>query len=173
LSLEELAAASGVSRGWIGRVERGSVQPSVEVIRRIAEGLGVAPGTLLDDDRESESATTSPAGIEVVRRDRRTALRFPESQHFWEVLTPNLRGQLQVLVVEILPNEPHPIELFSHPGEEMFFVLSGEVTLEIEDQEVTLQAGDSATIASIRPHRLRNAGEDIAQVLSASTPPFF
>lgn len=172
-SLEEMSVASGISRGWIGRIERGSVQPSVEVIRRIAEGLGVSLGTLVEEDHRNESVAQSDTEIHVIRSGRRTALRFPDSEHFWEVLTPNLRGLLQVLVVEIQPEEPHPIELFSHPGEEFFFVLSGEVALEVEDREVVLKAGDSATIASIKPHRLRNVGSLKAVVLSASTPPFF
>src|SRR6059058_3332426 len=37
---------SGVTFGYICRIERGTRAPSVEVIRRLAEALGVSPGWL-------------------------------------------------------------------------------------------------------------------------------
>jgi len=169
-SLEELAGASGLSRGWMGRIERGLAEPSLSALQRISEALGVSPSLLVEE--EDPLAPSADSGVDIVRRGRRNAVRFPNSHHFWEVLTPNLRGRLQVLVVELLPGEPRPIELFSHAGEEVFFVLSGEVALEVDGRVVILSTGDSATISSIRPHRLRNVGPEKAQLLSATTPPF-
>jgi transcriptional regulator with XRE-family HTH domain len=46
LSAEALSLRSGVHRNYIGGIERGERQPSVLVIVRLAEALGVDPGDL-------------------------------------------------------------------------------------------------------------------------------
>lgn len=169
-SLDELARRSGLSRGWIGRVERGSVMPTVRVVGQIADALGIPVTSLLGD--AAPAAEPEPAIPHVVRRGQRAALRFPGSQHFYEILTPTFRGQLQALHVEIPPGEPEPIAYFTHPGEELFYVLSGRVTLELEESSVELDVGDAVTIASKHRHRLINAGDTAAVVLTVASPPF-
>ena len=49
LSQEELALRCGLDRSYVGQVERGERNISLENIYRIAEGLGVAAGTLLGE----------------------------------------------------------------------------------------------------------------------------
>ncbi|TFW13334.1 XRE family transcriptional regulator [Massilia arenosa] len=47
LSQEELALRAGVDRSYLGQVERGERNLTLENIYRIAEGLGVPPGGLI------------------------------------------------------------------------------------------------------------------------------
>ena len=47
LSQVELAAKVGIDRSYMGFLERGERNPSLEVIAKIAEALGVEPDTLL------------------------------------------------------------------------------------------------------------------------------
>jgi transcriptional regulator with XRE-family HTH domain len=47
-SQEELAAASGLSRDAISRIERGDRQPSLDALARIATALGVTLAMLVD-----------------------------------------------------------------------------------------------------------------------------
>ena len=46
LSLRHLARMSKVSDSYLSQLERGLYQPSPEVLRSIAEGLGISPDTL-------------------------------------------------------------------------------------------------------------------------------
>jgi transcriptional regulator with XRE-family HTH domain len=70
LSVRHLARISGISDSYLSQVERGLYQPSPEILRGIAEGLGVAPdqffrrmGWLSDED--------PPAGVvEAINDDR-------------------------------------------------------------------------------------------------------
>jgi transcriptional regulator with XRE-family HTH domain len=47
LSQEELAHRSGVHRTYVGGIERGERNPTVESLKKIADGLGVEPEDIL------------------------------------------------------------------------------------------------------------------------------
>jgi len=48
LTQAELARDSGVDAAWLGQIERGEGLPSVAILLRLAEGLGVEPAVLLE-----------------------------------------------------------------------------------------------------------------------------
>jgi transcriptional regulator with XRE-family HTH domain len=49
ISQDGLAHASGIHSTSIGRIERGGREPRLTTILRLARGLGVEPGELVDD----------------------------------------------------------------------------------------------------------------------------
>lgn len=53
ISQEELALRVGLDRSYIGQVERGERNISLENIYKIAEGLGVPPGSLISELNQS------------------------------------------------------------------------------------------------------------------------
>ena len=55
----------------------------------------------------------------------------------------------------------------THPGEEIAYVLEGEVTVEVEGKApVTMKAGDSFFVPGKTVHTAKNAGKTPAKVLS-------
>ncbi len=72
LSLRQLAALTQVSNPYLSQIERGLHQPSVGVIKSLAEALNLSVGDLLAQAAEivtgEEGASTTEAAI---RRDRR------------------------------------------------------------------------------------------------------
>jgi transcriptional regulator with XRE-family HTH domain len=48
ISQDELAERTGIHSTAIGRLERGTREPRLKTILRLAEGLGTQPGRLLD-----------------------------------------------------------------------------------------------------------------------------
>lgn len=48
VSQDDLALRSNLERAHVGRIERGENQPTLWVILKLAEGLGVTPGSLMD-----------------------------------------------------------------------------------------------------------------------------
>lgn len=59
VSQDGLAEKTGIHSTAIGRLERGDREPKLRTILRVARGLGVKPGQLLDDlDRLGERRLT-------------------------------------------------------------------------------------------------------------------
>lgn len=69
LSLRHLARMTNVSDSYLSQVERGLYQPSGEVLKSIAEGLGISPDALfrklgwLQDESSEHAETSVPAAI--------------------------------------------------------------------------------------------------------------
>lgn len=69
LSKEDLASQSGIHATAIRRLERGAREPRISTVLRVARGLGVLPGVLLDplaeatpppDDSGDEAMSAAP-----------------------------------------------------------------------------------------------------------------
>ena len=54
LSMERLAAESGVSRSMLGQIERGAVNPTISVLSKLAQGLHVPLEKLVEQNEETE-----------------------------------------------------------------------------------------------------------------------
>jgi transcriptional regulator with XRE-family HTH domain len=70
LSLREMARMTDVSNAYLSQIERGLHQPSVRVLRSLAEALNVSAETLLaragllDEDDGAPASAEPPAGPE-------------------------------------------------------------------------------------------------------------
>ena len=69
LSLREMARMTDVSNAYLSQIERGLHQPSVRVLRSLADALNVSAETLLAragliDEDDAAETTEPPAGAE-------------------------------------------------------------------------------------------------------------
>lgn len=131
---------------------------------RAGAGAGIGTGAGAGGERPR---------IALVRRDERKGLRLPRSKITYELLSPDLRGQLQVQWVELAPGERAPEEGFVHPGEECYVVLQGTIRFRVGEREFVLHPGDALTFDSSLPHGASNDGPEHAVAISTMTPPSF
>lgn len=164
LSLEALAAASGVSTGSISQLERGRGNPSVLTLRRLAEALDL-PLLLFTQGPASSGM--------VVRANARKRLALPDSELVYELLSPNLRGRLEVLRTTVPPGFNNEEKPFAHEGEECVHLLSGSLQVTVGAQQFVLDAGDAITYDPSIPHWWVNSSDDPAVMLGVVTPPSF
>ena len=136
LSLEALAAQTGVSRSMLSDIERGTKVPTVLVLDRIATGLGTSIARLLGEERTS--------AVIVLRREEQDVAIDPSG---WErrILSPVLPGvEFEFMRTTINPGVDAGVFTPHAPGSlEWVAVERGTLRLTINGTPYTLHAGDS------------------------------
>lgn len=168
MTLGELAAATGLSQGYLSQIERGLANPSVKALYSISRALGVTISWFFppaaDDDEELRDF--------VVRAPSRRKLHYANGI-VDELLSPNLDRQLELLWCTFPPGSRSGETPYTHVGEETGIVVSGQLDLWINERHVVLLAGDSFAFPSNTPHRYANTGDAEAVVIWAITPPSY
>ncbi|MDT0457054.1 XRE family transcriptional regulator [Streptomyces sp. DSM 41527] len=149
LTLQDLADRAGVSVSMLSSVERGRKAPTVTVVGRIAEGLGVTAAHLLAE----------PEHLSVRRAAEQEVVEEPGG---WSrtILTPVVAGVNFEWIRSVLP--PHcdagEYPAYATGSHEYVFVESGTLRLTVGETAVRLEAGDSAYFAADAVHAYANPG---------------
>jgi transcriptional regulator with XRE-family HTH domain len=165
ITVNAFAKQVRVSTGLISQVERGLTDPSLETLRRIAQGLQVPMFNLFQDDTGDEA-------VRVVRRDHRMSIRSPHGDLTYSRISAGA-GALEVLEGVLDPGGCSSEELWSHPSEECALVLAGDLTVQVGSEEWTVGEGDSCSFDSRLPHRYLNPTDQPCRFLLSVTPPSF
>ena len=168
LTLKQLADATDLSVGYLSQLERQDADPSVRALNIIGKALGVGINWFFPDPDE----LNNPEADIIVRAHKRRSLKF-ESGVRDELISPNLSGQLELILTTFDPYSSSGDTLYSHKGEEGGFVLSGTLELTVEDRTMTLHQGDAFHFQSNRPHRYANATDKETKIVWAMTPPHY
>src|SRR6266851_4311872 len=151
LTLQELAGAAGVSASMLSSVERGRKAPTVVVLARIADGLGVPLAELI-----------APGGHRAVVR-RAEAQDVIDEPGGWrrEILSPVVPGVNFEWIRTTLPPgaDPGPFPAYAPGSHEFVLVEGGTLRLQIGPEDVTLHAGDSVYFPADITHRYANPGD--------------
>jgi transcriptional regulator with XRE-family HTH domain len=162
LTLEFVAEAAEITKGFLSDVERDKASPSVASLIRLCDVLNMPIGSLF-----------SSVGSAVVRKDERVPIKFGGTDIQDYLLTPSSAAKGQAIFSDIAPGGTGGEALYTLRCEEEFvFVLSGSITLLIEGEEIVLQAQDAMTFDPRRPHTFRNSSKTKpAQALFMVMPP--
>lgn len=164
-SLRQLAENISVTPSLLSQIERGLANPSLNTLRMIAISLDIPLFSLF----------TEPAHVHklITRANSRKKIIFPHSQWEYMLLSPDLTGAIEMVLMTIPPQSQSSENSLSHTGEEVAYVLSGTVTLYLEDSIETLEKGDSVKIPSGLRHMWKNDSDSNVEVIFAVTPPTF
>lgn len=165
LSQRELARRTGVGSGTISQIEAMAMQPSVSVLKRILDGVPMDLATFfgfeLPDDR-------SP----VFRRDDLLDIGAPGVAY--RLVAARRPGRMLQMLHEFYePGRDSGRRWLSHEGEECAVVIAGRLEVTVGDEVFVLERGDAYYFNSSVPHRFRNVGTTVCEVVSACTPPSF
>ena len=175
LSREILAERSGVSVDLIERIEDDGHIPDLAPLIKIARGLGVRLGTLLDDHEQLGPVITR-AGEAAASTRFKTGL--PESANttdahhgmsFNALAADKNSRHMEPFIVTIESDAQQ--EKSTHEGEEFIYVLEGNLALEYGMDKDTLKMGDSVYYDSIVPHRVFSADNNPVKILAVIYTP--
>ena len=152
LTIEALAIAAGLDKGFLSRLERGTKRPSVETLLRLSAALEVPIGLLFGEQTADETVRISRAAA------RSRSFEEPGDYSF-ELLTP--QGSMMEAFLFHVGTQPTGGGQ-QHEGEEMFLVLTGTVELRTPGRSHVLEAGDCAYFPGHIAHQVRRIGPETA-----------
>lgn len=166
MSMKELADSANITQSMLSQIERDLANPSINSLRLIADTLGIPMFQLFLDGDSIHRFVVTP--------DTRKQLTFPEDNGLvYELLTPDLRGDIQFCRMVIPPGISTLSNAMHHKGEEVAYILRGKVDIHIEESQLTLDEDYSIRIQGGTNHRWVNNYDEEAEVLFAITPPSF
>lgn len=145
-TLERLSEASGLSVGYLSRLENGVRQPSIAALLSLAEAYGVTLSDLVDPPDLREHSPVIRSG-DVTRHDG-VGLTYA-SLTGGALRRPTLQAMHLVIREERGPRGPS-----THDGEEWLHVLGSRLELRLGDEIHELDRGDTAHFDASLPHGL-------------------
>ena len=162
LTLEELAARSELTKGFLSQVERDLTSPSISTLEDLLEALGTNLAEFFKSEKE-EKIVFSQQDFFVAEKDAYTI----------EWIIPNAqKNEMEPILLELSPQGSSK-EFDPHDGEEFGYVLEGRITLVNGDKEYPVKKGETFYINGKYRHYLKNNGKNEARVLWITTPPLF
>jgi transcriptional regulator with XRE-family HTH domain len=181
MTLSQLASLAGVSTSYVSQVERGVANPTLASLKTLAGALGYTIGSLLDGSPpEAPPPTVGGARVEsdndevsVLRAGHRRRLVYPGSNIANELLSPNLRKQMEVIWVEAPTGSGSGGHPHQHEGEECGVVIAGAMRFWVGQDEWVLEPRDAIYFPSHLPHRWESVGAEELVAIWIITPPTF
>jgi transcriptional regulator with XRE-family HTH domain len=163
LTLQEVADRAGLSVGFISQIERGITTPSLTSLIGVSRVLAMHVSDFL----------AQPSGAApLTRRAERPHYALGGAALTYERLSANFPGNvLRCVIIHEPPG--YRSEPIAHEGEEIFFILEGVLTVEVEGERTILEVGDSIHFQSTKIHSTWNHATSTATILHTCTMDVF
>jgi transcriptional regulator with XRE-family HTH domain len=169
MRLKDVAERAKCSESMLSKIENDRAVPSLTTLHRLCKALGLTVSTLLNN------SLVEPWTI--LRKGARAIIGHPSGSGnegiMAEVLVPHAEGQLLEGFIVVIEPGGHSGGILAHKGEEVGYVIEGQLELAISDEIHLLSAGDSFYFPSHLPHEYRNPGKDRMRAVWINTPPSF
>jgi transcriptional regulator with XRE-family HTH domain len=149
LTLAELAAAIGLDKGYLSKVERGLKVPSIATVLKIAHAFEIPVSQLFGESVDESAIHVSRAAV------RKGPVGEGGAGYRMEALTTG-KGREGLEGFLFFPPEDFLDDLRAeHGGEELLFVVSGLVEVRFADRVVALGSGDAVQFPGHLQHQVR------------------
>jgi len=165
MSLADLAAQAEIAEETLYGIEGNLVSPPLGNIISLAKVFGISVGEFFGEGGDSPYC--------IVRSgDRKTVSRFNSSEgkaggySYASLGYKKKNRHMEPFLVTLSPAESKEVEPNQHVGEEILFVLNGEVEIRLLDQTEILCPGDCIYYDSTMPHVVLCHGPEPATMLA-------
>lgn len=159
LTLQELAARSGLSAPFISQAERSLTTPSVWSLLDLAKALDVDVSYFMELPQTNDI---------VFRSDQPKRIDIGSSVEYIDLASDLPARKLDAVLVRIPPQFAFPVDSIN--GEVFRYVIEGELFAVAGDVETVLKAGDGMHFDGRIAHFVRNDSEQDAVLLYVGTP---
>lgn len=160
MTIEQVADSTGLTKGFLSRVERDLTSPSVASLVTLCQVLGISIGDLFlmpetHLSRAGEGPRISLGGQGIKE----------------ELLTARHERRLQIIRAVIEPRGRGESELYSVDCEvDVLHVIAGRITLIFTSERYELNAGDTISFSGREPHTWINETDEQAIVTWTLVP---
>ncbi|WP_338035586.1 XRE family transcriptional regulator [Billgrantia antri] len=153
LTLEQLAAASGVSRSMLSQIERGKANPTLAVTLRIAQAFDMNIGDLVDQP-------WTASRIEVVRGNDASQLFRDDRDCRIRTLSPlHMEKNVEFYEIRLAPGARLQSAAHFEGTRELLTVTQGQALVMAGENRCELNPGDSAHYHADLEHTIENRGD--------------
>ncbi|MCD0503213.1 helix-turn-helix domain-containing protein [Bordetella petrii] len=166
ITLEGLSQETGLSAGFLSRLERGEASASISNLIAIATHLDIP---LRDFFEEPEAA--SPDYVLYRANERAGTPALAAHGYTYRLSSGDLPDQqMSAFELSFPPDGKMKPKLLTHEGEEVLYLLEGTIEFQIADDAFVMKAGDCVHFNCSKPHMGRNVGKTPARLLMVVTP---
>ncbi len=163
LTLDRLAALSGVSRSMLSQIERGEANPTFAVLWALTQALGIDFSQLIAGEIAGSGRTDA---IDLVTVALTPEIRSPDGAWRLRILSsPALAGSIEWYEAEIAPgcrlqSAPHAPRTMEH-----LTAWTDGLVVETEHGKQPLGKGETARYRADVAHGIANTGDEPARAL--------
>ena len=161
LTLEKLATLTGLTKGYLSKVERSQKAPPYSTLNRIAGAMGLEVTSIFEKNIEP----LDDIRISVQKKGQGNIIRATSqlSGYDYEILGANKPGKnMEPFII----HAPWKItKMYSHEGEEFMYIMEGNIKFVYGDQTYILEQGDNVYFDSCIPHSGKSLGDEKARLL--------
>jgi transcriptional regulator with XRE-family HTH domain len=166
LRMRDLAQAVGCDESMISKIEAGKVLPSLPMLDKLVQAL--------DRDMASFFGLKIDGHMLVQKPDDRLKVHVDALRGgtgvMYERLVPIAAGNLLEANVHVVAPGGEKVDLVTHQGEAVGYLLSGTIELTIDDTTYLMTPGDSFFFKAYLTNSYRNIGEGEARIIWVNTP---
>ncbi|MBA4395059.1 MAG: XRE family transcriptional regulator, partial [Desulfobacca sp.] len=162
LSQTELAHLVGVTPSTVSQIESNMIYPSLPGLVKMAEILSVEVSAFFQGkSTKKKRFIFSPQEALPIKFSN-----FPEGSIQGKMLTSaDLETKAEPFLIEIPPNTTLSDHFFIHKGEELGYLLSGELRVKFKKGAYSLHPGEIISLPSEIPVEWKNPGTESARLL--------
>ncbi|MCL6582850.1 MAG: response regulator [bacterium] len=150
IKIKQLSTRSGLTESSISMIENGKISPSITTINKIAMALSVHPIEFFEIEKHKKWVVT--------RKGEREKLLFDNSDNKLEFLIKDKKDYRNEIFISYLgANQKSFEEYITHEGYKFGYVLSGAVEVELGNEKVRVNEGDTIFFEAIIPHLWKSA----------------
>jgi transcriptional regulator with XRE-family HTH domain len=160
MTIDEVAQITGLTKGFLSRVERDLTSPSVSSLITLCAVLSISVGSLF----EAPEVAFVPAGTGP-------RINFGGEGLEERLVSPRGESRVQVIRSAIEPGGHGGDQLYAVAAEiDVLHVLRGQVVVRFSDRDWPLGPGDTITFPGREPHSWRVEGEQGAELIWVLAP---
>ncbi|ASN19198.1 helix-turn-helix domain-containing protein [Arthrobacter sp. YN] len=160
LTIEQVADATGLTKGFLSRVERDLTSPSVASLVTLCQVLSVSVGDLF-----------AAPETHLTKRDDGPRISLGGQGIVERLLTARSERRLQILQATIEPRGRGENELYAVDCDvDVLHVVKGRIKLILTNEAYDLEEGDTLSFPGREPHTWINPTDETVEVLWVLVP---